>query len=279
MRLALAQLASHLGNLDANVERAGEEIASARAAGADLTVFPELFLTGYRLASPGDLAITDRGDHLGRLAAATGPAAAVVGFVEEGHRLNLYNSAAYLERHTVAHVHRKNYLVTYHGFDEGHYFTPGPSTRAFDADLGRVAVLICNDAWQPALVFLAVEDGATVLVIPSNSAHSSFDRLADTRRYWSYITRFYAMLFQCYVVFVNRVGTEATMAFWGGSHVVDPWGDTCHQLPLWTECTSLVDIDLSLVRRRRQEAPFLKDTRLGHLTRQFRQLLAETGGD
>ncbi|MGH9068313.1 MAG: nitrilase-related carbon-nitrogen hydrolase [Acidimicrobiales bacterium] len=282
MRVALAQLDCRLGDLDANIERAGDKIEMAHSAGADVVVFPELSLSGYWLAGvedPSSLAISARSQVLTDLAGVGGTTAAVVGFVEEGQRYNLYNSVAYLEQGAVTHVHRKNYLVTYHSFEEGKYFTPGPEIRAFDTDMGRMAMLVCNDAWQPPLVFLAIQAGATVLVVPSNSAQSDFDAVADTRRYWQHITRFYAMLFQCFVIFVNRVGAESTLRFWGGSHVVDPWGEICHQAPLWEESMSLVDIDLTEVRRRRREVPFLKDSRLGHLAREFRRVLAETGGD
>ena len=84
--------------------------------------------------------------------------------------------------------------------------------RAFDTGFGRMAILLCSDAWQPALAALAVQDGARVLIVPANSTV----RRSDIEEQWRDITRFYARTLQCYVVFVNRVGVEPGLRFWGG---------------------------------------------------------------
>ena len=86
-------------------------------------------------------------------------------------------------------------------------------------------MLVCNDAWQPALAFLAVQDAARMLIVPANSAAGAYPGALDTRGYWRDITRFYGRMFETYVVFVNRVGIEGDLEFWGGSHVVDACGD------------------------------------------------------
>lgn len=278
LRIGLAQLDSALGDVEANFARAAGAMAEAAAGGAGLVVFPELFLTGYWVTGldvdASDLALRAGDPRLAALTSEGGPDA-VVGFIEEGRRFNAFNSAAYLSGGGLVHVHRKNYLVTYGPFEEGKYFTPGNAMRAFDTRHGRVAILVCNDLWQPPLAFLAVEDGAKVLIVPANSTESQFDEVADTKRYWRDITRFYAQLFQCYVIFVNRVGCESRTRFWGGSHVLDPWGTTVAEAPNYAEELLFADIDLREVRRRRRQFPFLKESRLEHLTREFQRLLAE----
>lgn len=146
--------------------------------------------------------------------------------------MHTYNSAAYFQSGQLAHVHRKLYLPMYTTFEERKYFTPGPSLRAFPAACGtRMAILVCNDAWQPQLAFLATQDGARVLIVPTCSAQSHFPAKYDSRTYWLDITRFYARMFQLFVVFVNRVGVEGDLHFWGGSHVVDPWGEIIPKRP------------------------------------------------
>lgn len=74
----------------------------------------------------------------------------VLGFVEQGS-VRTYNSAIFLERGAAIHVQRKIYLPTYGRFEEHKHFSPGPTLRAFDTQLGRFALLICNDVWQPPL--------------------------------------------------------------------------------------------------------------------------------
>jgi predicted amidohydrolase len=141
-----------------------------------------------------------------------------------------------------------------------------------------MAVLICNDAWQPQLAFLAAQDGARVLLVSAASAQSSFPDRYRSRTYWRDITRFYARMFQLFVVFVNRVGAEDPLRFWGGSHVVDPWGEIVEEAPEDSEYVLTVDIDLTDVRRRRRAIPLVKEARLGLISREVERLLDE-GGD
>jgi predicted amidohydrolase len=178
----------------------------------------------------------------------------------------------------VRHTHRKLYLPTYDIFEERKFFSPGQSMRAYDTRHGRMATLICNDAWQPHLTFLAVQDGAGVLLVPTNSAQSRFPERYDSETYWRDITVFYARMFQSFVIFVNRVGDEAGLQFWGGSHVVDPWGRIVAAAPEGEEALLTLDIDLGAVRRRRREVPLVREARLGLLAREANRL-AEEGGD
>lgn len=280
MRISLAQVDAALGDVDANVERAERVVAEAAARGSELTVFPELHLTGYSIGSvDADLSMRSDDPRLTRIAERAGPAGVVTGFVEDGPGVHTYNSAAYVRDGRLVHLHRKLYLPTYRSFEERKHFTPGPSLRAFDTTDGtRMAVLLCNDAWQPQLAFLATQDGARVLLIPAASSQSLFPEHFDSRSYWRDITRFYGRMFQLFVVFVNRVGTEGDLRFWGGSHVVDPWGEIVAEAPVDEEHLLTVDIDLTDVRRRRRAIPLVKEARLGLINREVERLLDE-GGD
>jgi len=279
MRVALAQVNCTLGDIDANVERAAKAIAAARAEGADLVVFPELNLCGYSVGQvEEDLGMHADDPRILRLAQDAGPVHVLVGFSEGGAGLHTYNSAAYLADGEPVHVHRKLYLPTYDIFEERKHFSPGQQMRAFSTRHARTAVLTCNDAWQPQLAFVAVQDGARLLLMPTSSAQSLFPERYDSPTYWKDITRFYARMFQVFVVFVNRVGSEGKLRFWGGSHVVDPWGNPVAEAALDEEALVCVDIDLAAVRRRRREVPLLKEARLGVVLRELHRLVDE-GGD
>jgi predicted amidohydrolase len=279
MRVALAQIDCVLGDTDENLRNAKEAVAVARERGADLTVFPELSLSGYALGELGaDVAIEARSEPITSLAEAAGEMALVVGFCEEGRGFLTYNSAAYLEGGVLRHVHRKLYLPNYRIYEERKHYNPGQSMRAFDTRFGRMAILICNDAWQPFLPFIAVQDGAQVLIIPADSGSYPYPELLDTKDYWRGITRFYARMLESYVVFVNRVGKQDEMVFWGYSHVVDPWGTVVTEGPLHEEALITADIDLDDVRRRRREVPLVKEARLALLAKELNRL-AEEGGD
>jgi N-carbamoylputrescine amidase len=280
MRVALAQIDSLLGDTKENLRKAKAVVAEAKDRGADLTVFPELSLSGYALEEfDDDVAIEAQSETITSLAEAAGEMAVVVGFCEEGQRFQNYNSAAYLEGGVLRHLHRKLYLPNYRIYEERKHYNPGQSMRAFDTRLGRMAMLICNDAWQTFLPFIAVQDGAQVLIIPADSgSYPSYPELLDTRSYWRGITRFYARMLESYVIFVNRVGRQDNLDFWGYSHVVDPWGTVVAEAPLHEEALITADIDLSNVRRRRREVPLVKEARLALLAREVNRL-AEEGGD
>src|SRR5215204_675541 len=279
MRAALAQVDSVLGDTEENLRKAKEVVAEARGRGADLTVFPELSLSGYALGELGDdVAIEAQSEPITSLAEAAGEMAVVVGFCEEGRGYQTYNSAAYLEGGSVRHIHRNLYLPNYRIYEERKHYNPGQSMRAFDTRFGRLSILICNDAWQTFLPFIAVQDGAQVLIIPAASGPYPHPELLDTRGYWRGITRFYARMLESYVVFVNRVGEQENLVFWGYSHAVDPWGTVVAEAPLHEEALITADIDLGNVRRRRREVPLVKEARLALLARELNRL-AEEGGD
>jgi predicted amidohydrolase len=280
MRITLAQAESVLGDVDANLMRATEIMALAASEHSDLVVFPELFLTGYALGRVDeDLTMSADDPRLKALSAVVPQTDVLIGLYEDGLGVHNYNSAAYYEAGALVHTHRKLYLPTYDVFEERKHFSPGQSMRAYDTRHGRMATLICNDAWQPQLAFLAVQDGARVLLMPTNSAQSRFPERYDSRTYWRDISVFYARMFECYVVFVNRVGEEGEhLRFWGGSHVVDPWGEIVCELPENQEAFVTAEINLANVRKRRREVPLVREARLGLLAREATRL-AEEGGD
>ncbi len=278
MRVALVQSHPVLGDLDANAAAAQEAIEEATAGGAVLVVFPELALTGYAVREvDGDLTRRASDPVMLGLAAAAGDAGVLIGFHEDGGRSS-YNAAAYYEGGRLVHVHRKLYLPNYGIFDERKHFSPGQTMRAFATRWGGMATLICNDAWQPQLPFLAVQDGAQVLLVPTASAQSLFPQHYDAVEYWRDLTRFYGRMYQSYVVFVNRVGVEGDLHFWGGSHVVDPWGEVVAAAPEEREALVYADLDLDRVRHRRREVPLVREARLALLGREIRRLVDE-GGD
>jgi predicted amidohydrolase len=263
MRLALAQLDATLGDVEANEARVRAALADAAAAHADLVVFPELYLSGYALQHV--TAETARPpEHVAALAP-SGPAA-LVGFHEPRH-----SSAAYVERGAVVHVHRKLYLVHYPPFGEDALFEPGDRLRAFDTRLGRFAILVCNDAWQPFLPFLAACDGAEVLLVPACSS----DVVPEAEEVWRALTRLTARLHQCYVVFVNRVGVEPGFRFWGGSHVVSPTGEVIAEAPRLEEALLVAELDLEEVARRRRELPLLGSPRLDFLREELARRVSD----
>ncbi|MFI1161107.1 nitrilase-related carbon-nitrogen hydrolase [Streptomyces sioyaensis] len=280
MLIALAQTDCVLGDVEANLEIAREQIERSAAQGADLVVFPELSLHGYHLGLlKRDESLEANDPRL--LELSTLGADVLVGF-HERTSLRAYNTAGHYADGALLHAHRKLYLPNYLAWEERKHVSPGQSLRAYDLTKsrsgGRGATLVCNDAWQPALPWLAVQDGAEVLFVPTNSAASLDPEAMDTGMYWDTLLSYTARMLQCWVVFVNRVGSEHGAAFWGGSRAVDPRGAVVAQAPKWEPSLVTIEIDLSEARRQRRAVPLVAEARLGLIDREVRRLIDE-GGD
>jgi predicted amidohydrolase len=284
LRIALAQIAPRLGDLDANLERHHELIADARSEGAGLVVFPELGLTGYLLqdlAAEVSMRLDD--PRLASLAEATRELSAVVSFVEESADHRLFISAALLEDGEIRHVHRKIHLPTYGLFDERRFFAPGNAVRAAPSRLGvGIGLAVCEDFWHLSTPQLLALDGAQVLVNVSSSPGRDLARSHEvglgTAGSWRGLMRTYAQLTTSFVVFCNRVGVDESLSFWGGSEVIGPTGAPLFGAPMFEEGLYCVDVDLAEVRRERIGLPLLRDERPELVAREWRRLIAERAG-
>jgi predicted amidohydrolase len=284
LRIALAQVAPRLGDLDANLERHHALISEARAGGAGLVVFPELGLTGYQLQDlAAEVAMRLDDPRLATLAAATRGLSAVVSFVEEAGDHRLFIAGALLEDGTIRHVHRKVFLPTYGQFDERRFFAAGDVVRATPSRLGvGVGIAVCEDFWHLQTPQLLALDGAQLLINVSSSPGRDLAARNEvglgTATSWRTLMRTYAQLTGSFVVFVNRVGVDESMTFWGGSEVIGPSGEAVFSAPLFDDGLYLVDVNLDEVRRERIALPLLRDERPDLVAREWRRLIDERAG-
>jgi predicted amidohydrolase len=285
LRIALAQIAPRLGDLEANLARHHELIADARDRGAGLVVFPELGLTGYQLQDlAAEVAMRLEDPRLAALAAATGGAcSAVVSFVEESADHRLFIAVALLEDGAVRHVHRKVFLPTYGLFDERRFFAAGGVVRSTPSRLGvDIGLAVCEDFWHVSTPQLLALDGAQILINVSSSPGRDLASTSEvglgTATSWRTLMRTYAQLTTSFVVFCNRVGVDESLSFWGGSEVIGPTGAQVFGAPMFEEGLFTVDVDLADVRRERITLPLLRDERPELVAREWRRLIAERAG-
>ena len=285
LRIALAQVAPRLGALDANLERHHALIRDAIAQGAGLVVFPELGLTGYLLQDlASEVAMRLDDPRLADLASETRDGvSAVVSFVEESGDHRLFIAAALMEDGEIRHVHRKVFLPTYGLFDERRFFAPGDVIRATPSRLGvGVGIAVCEDFWHLQTAQLLALDGAQILLNVSSSPGRDLAARNEvglgTAISWRTLMRTYAQLTTSFVVFVNRVGVDESVTFWGGSEVIGPSGEAIFSAPLFDEGLYLVDVNLDDVRRERIALPLLRDERLELQARELTRIIAERAG-
>ncbi len=277
MNLALAQINTKLGDLNANLEKHLELAKQAAQAGADLLIFPELSLTGYVLQDiAADLArpASESDSVFKPLLEASHALDLLVGFVEVDTRYRFYISAAYLSVGKIVHVHRKVHLPTYGIFDERRYFAAGDSFRSFETRFGRVGVLICEDFWHISSPYLLWLDGADLFYLTSASPGRGItDEILGSAQWVQDINRAYSGLFTSFFAHANRVGFEDGLNFFGGSTVYDPDGRQIARAPYNDESLTLAEIDLAQLRRTRTRLPLLRDERPEMVMKELKNIM------
>ncbi len=278
LKLALAQINTHLGDVEANLKKHLALVEEARRGGADLILFPELSLTGYALQDlvpnvarqplPDDPIFEP-------LLEASRDIDIALGFVDEDDRHRFYIASAYLSEGQVVHKHRKVYLPTYGLFDEGRFFAWGDAIRAFDTRFGRVGLLICEDFWHASPPYLLWLDGADIFLFMSASPGRGLNTAPqlESARWVEHINQAYASLFTAFVAHTNRVGYEDGLNFWGGATVHDPNGDLLIRGPYHEEALTFIDLDLNQLHRTRARLPLLRDERTALVSRELARIL------
>ncbi len=242
MKIALAQINPTVGDFDGNLRKILEYAQRAAELGAQLAVFPELAVCGY---PPADLlekpAFVARAqqvvEELARATAGLG-IALICGYPSEAPRSTgkcVYNSAAVLEGGRIAFVQHKRLLPFYDVFDEQRYFAPAPGQSICEIAGERVALTICEDAWNDKSFWETrryqvdpVEElmrpspsGQTASVILNISASPFWQGKRATRK------RMLAAIAQRHcvpVLMVNQVGGNDSLLFDGTSLALNSQG-------------------------------------------------------
>jgi predicted amidohydrolase len=282
-RIALAQLAPHLGEVDANLELARDWLRRAAAEGASLVAFPELSLTGYLLSDlVPEVAMRADDPRLAALSREASGALVAVGFVEETEEHRFCNSAALLRDGELVGLHRKVYLPTYGMFDEGRFTRAGDKVRthAVGEPLGRIGLSVCEDFWHASLPMLQAHDGASLLINlaagPARAPGGPAGLAAIAG--WHKMQDTYALLGTVAVAFCNRVGNEEGLTFWGGSRLLAADGSTIVEGPLYEEALVVGALETDDLRMQRYGLPLLADERLELVRRELDRIIAERAG-
>ena len=279
-RIALAQLAPRLGELDANLELAAGWLRRATAEDAQLVVFPELALTGYLLQDlVPDVALRADDPRLAALSRTAPGVLVAIGFVEETPAHGYCNSVALLREGELIGLHRKVYLPTYGLFDEGRFTRPGHQIRTTEVGdpLHRVGLSVCEDFWHPFLPMLQVQDGASLLVNVAAGPARAPGSAAGTAAIagWHRMQETYALLGTVAVAFCNRVGNEEGLTFWGGSRLLGADGSVLAEAPLYEEALVVGVLETDDLRMQRYNLPLMGDERLELVRREIDRIIAE----
>jgi N-carbamoylputrescine amidase len=262
---------------DANLAKAVEGVAHAKAQGAALLCLPELFRTHY-IGQREDHALFDLAEPIpgpsteALTKAARGAGVVVIASLFERRAAGLYhNTAVVIDADgSIRGLYRKMHIPDDPSFYEKFYFAPGDlGFRAFDTSAGRVGTLVCWDQWYPEAARLTALQGADILFYPTAIGWHPHEKQAFGPQQldaWRTVQRAHAISNGCWVAATNRVGLErlggegAGIEFWGHSFVSDPFGSVVAEAS-GEETLLLADVDLARVEEVRRHWPFLRDRR------------------
>ncbi|MEU6091245.1 carbon-nitrogen hydrolase family protein [Streptomyces sp. NPDC047085] len=256
MRTALLQSSGRPGSVVENLKVLDEAAGRAAAAGAELLVAPEMFLTGYAI-----------GDDIARLAeSADGDSADAIAEMTTRHGLaiaygyperdgeTVHNSAQLISADgTRLANYRKTHL--FGGFERDH-FTPGEQP-VVQAELNglTVGLMICYDVEFPENVRAHALAGTDLLLVPTANMHP-FELVAES------MIPVRAFENQMYIAYANRVGQEGEFEFFGLSTLAGPDG-VARTRAGRAEQLVVADADPAFLAASREDNPYLKDRRPG----------------
>jgi NAD+ synthase (glutamine-hydrolysing) len=277
-KVSVAQINPALGDYDKNIKKHLKYIDNAIKKKADMIVFPELSLTGYSVKDLNfELALNPYTNPILKpLKEKSRKITIVCGGIEEDENYGIYNSAFYIEDGRVKFTHKKVYPPDYGMFEEMRYFSRGKSADVHETKFGKLGLLVCEDLWHMSLPLLQALKGAKVIigiaVSPTRLALNSKSKILKNYEINSEQHKAYARLLSLYLVFCNRVGYEDGVNFWGGSEVVDPFGNVDKVAKFFDEDMITSEINLGSVKRARQMARHFLDEDVNFLKNEVKLL-------
>ncbi|WP_407343928.1 NAD+ synthase [Pengzhenrongella phosphoraccumulans] len=252
VRIALAQIDTCVGDLEANTAAVLEWTRRAAKAGADLVAFPEMTVTGYPIEDLALRASFRRGAETALQATAAlldaeglGGIVVIVGSVGEqlqaapdGSPARPTNQAVVLHRGQVQARYDKHHLPNYGVFDEFRIFASGEQACVLEVRSRRIGLVICEDIWQDGGPVAAMDDAGIALLVVING--SPFEQGKGHLRTELAARR--ARELGAPVAYVNMVGGQDDLVFDGGSFVVDADGTLLARAPQFVEHLLLWDL-------------------------------------
>ena len=236
-----------------------EYVVKAKEKDARLVIFPELSLTGYVVRDQiYELAETIRG-----------PSTKTMETVAKKHKVHIifgmpelsektqavvYNTAVFVGPEGFIGKYRKMHLPTHSVFEEKRYFRPGYQTATFETEIGRIGLIICYDIFFPEICRLTRLKGAQLIVCISASP-------AVRKTFFETLTVARAIENAAFLAYVNLVGIENGLQFWGGSRLIGPQGKIMACAKYDEEQLVTCEVDYADIKPIETFVPTLKDLR------------------
>ena len=261
MKIALAQIEPIFSDWDKSIEKHKEFIYKAIDEKAELIVFPEMSLTGYGLKDLSfDSSIRIDSDKMKSILKLSMQIDIVVGYPEIDENSRCFITQAYCSKGELIQTHRKIFLPINGMFEDSKDFVPGNDLSTFSIEQFNMGMLVCRDMWHEEAVVSLVKKNINCLIVASNIPLRNINK--DGPAIDSFIERTvvgYAEKNSIFVIYINRVGFEEGICFYGGSLVVSPSGEIISKLPFLEEATAYVDINYKEIERKIRSFPLHYD--------------------
>ena len=219
MKIACVQMNINFGEPEPNFHAVEKYIREAAAFHADTIVFPEMWNTGYALSqlnSLADLEGQKTKEMLTKLAKEY--QVNIIGGSVATKRADKFFNTMYVVNRTGKVVAEYDKAHLFKLMDEHLFMNAGQSTNTFELDGITCGGVICYDLRFPEWIRTHVLKGAKILFIPAEWPAKRID-------HWQLLLQARAIENQCFVVAVNRVGSDPGNDFNGHSMVIAPWGE------------------------------------------------------
>jgi len=259
VNVALAQISCKVGDKKHNINVMKKNVKRAKEKGANLVIFPELSLTGYlsrdlayELAEP----IPGPSIHSLEEIAKKENMHIVFGMPEQSEKAHavLYNTAVLLGPDGLIGKYRKMHLPTHSVFEEKRYFRLGYEASVFETEIGKMGLTICYDMFFPEISRLLRLKGSKLIICISASP-------AVRSRFFEVFTAARALENTVFLAYVNLVGVENGLQFWGGSRTIAPDGSILAKAKYDEEDLVIGTIDYADLEGAEAFVPTLRDLR------------------
>ena len=256
MKIEMISARPKIANKQANLQTMKHYIQQTPA---DLYVFGELFLTGYRC----------KDEYRNLAEPLTGPSIQFMKKIAKDHNCYIifgmplkddkmpgviYNGSVLIHPNGTVDKYYKWFLPTFGPFEEKIFFDEGEEINVFDTKFGKIGLIVCYDVFFPELTKTLSLLGANIVICISAAP-------AINRPYFETLFPTRALENTIYFAYINLVGTQEDLVFWGGSQLYSPMGKLLIKAPYYKENIITYDIDLKQIEIARAHRPVIRDIR------------------
>jgi predicted amidohydrolase len=256
MKIAIISMRPKIGEKKKNLQIMENYIKNTKA---DLFVFGELSLVGYRCKDElRNLAEKINGPSIKYMKKVAQKNKCYIIFgmpmIDSNIEGLIHNVAVFIQPNGKIEKYDKWFLPTFGPFEEKIFFDEGEDIGIFNTKIGKIGIIICYDLFFPELCKAYSLQGADIIICISATPSTN-------RKYFERLLQARALENTVFMVYVNLVGTQEDLVFWGGSQIYDPMGNLLVKSPYFKENITIQDLDFKQIKIARANRPVIRDIR------------------